>query len=81
MAAISVRGLDESQLQDLKNEAQREGISLNRLVLQRLTGADNTRDRIHHDLDELIGTWTAEEAEAFAAAIAPLEQVDAELWD
>ncbi len=81
MAAISVRGLDASQLQDLKNEAQREGISLNRLVLQRLTGADNTGDRIHNDLDELIGTWTAEEAEAFAAAITPLEQVDAELWD
>ncbi|MBM5785676.1 MAG: antitoxin [Cyanobacteria bacterium K_DeepCast_35m_m1_288] len=81
MAAISVRGLDASQLQDLKNEAQREGISLNRLVFQRLTGARNTGDRIHHDLDELIGTWTAEEADAFAAALAPLEQVDAELWD
>jgi len=81
MAAISVRGLDASQLQDLKNEAQREGISLNRLVLQRLTGAHNTGDRIHHDLDALTGTWTAEEADAFAAAIAPLEQVDGELWD
>jgi hypothetical protein len=28
----------------------------------------------------LIGTWTEQESEAFNAAIAPLEQVDPELW-
>ena len=56
MAAISVRGLEEAQLQQLKIEAQRQGISLNRLVLQRLTGAGQATDGSHDDLDALAGT-------------------------
>ena len=63
MAALSVRGLSEAQLANLKQEARRQGISVNRLVLQRLAG-----------------TWTQADADAFAAAIAPLEQVDYDLW-
>jgi hypothetical protein len=63
MAALSVRGLSEAQLAYLKQEARRQGISVNRLVLQRLAG-----------------TWTQADADAFAAAITPLEQVDSDLW-
>ncbi len=63
MAALSVRGLSEAQLANLKQEARQQGISVNRLVLQRLAG-----------------TWTQADADAFAAAIAPLEQVDSDLW-
>jgi hypothetical protein len=81
MAAISVRGLEAQQLQDLKNEAQRQGISLNKLALQRLTGSGDNAEETHHDLDALAGTWSQNEADAFNAAIAPLEQVDPELWE
>ena len=81
MASMSVRGLEQAQLNDLKDEAQRQGISLNRLALQRLTGTQDVAQGIHNDLDALIGTWTEQDADAFASAIAPLEQVDAELWD
>ena len=80
MAAISVRGLDDSQLQDLKQQAQRQGISLNRLALERLTGSTHDPSERHHDLDALAGTWTDQDGEAFNAAIAPLEQIDADLW-
>ena len=80
MAAISVRGIAAAQLEALKHQAQRQGISLNRLVLQRLSGGSSADPKPHHDLDELAGTWSAEEGEAFEAAIAPLEQVDPELW-
>jgi hypothetical protein len=31
-------------------------------------------------LQRLAGTWTQADAGAFAAAIAPLEQVDSDLW-
>lgn len=31
---------------------------------------------IHHDLDHLAGTWSAEEAEHFLAAIADMRQCD-----
>jgi hypothetical protein len=81
MGNISVRGLSDRQLAALKEEARRLGISMNRLALHRLT---------HHQelanpsgtaaLEALAGTWTQEEADAFTAAIAPLEQVDPELW-
>ncbi len=81
MAAIRVRGLEAQQLEDLKNEAQRQGISLNKLALQRLTGSGDNAAGTHDDLDALAGTWSQNEADAFNAAIAPLEQVDPELWE
>ncbi|MEB3185051.1 MAG: hypothetical protein VKM97_04115 [Cyanobacteriota bacterium] len=80
MAAISVRGLDEAQLDHLKEQARQQGISLNRLALHRLIGQSPATDARHQELDHLAGTWSEEEAEAFAAAIAPLEQIDPELW-
>lgn len=80
MAAISVRGLDDGQLSQLKEQAHQQGISLNRLALNRLTGAPSERANLDQDLDDLAGTWSEEEGNAFEAAIAPLEQVDLELW-
>ena len=80
MAACNVRGLRDDQLQVLKDQAQRQGISLNRLVLQRLSGQDGPVERAHDDLDALAGTWSAQDAEEFEAAIAPLDRVDPELW-
>ena len=81
MAALSVRGLSEAQLANLKREARRQGISVNRLVLRRLGAAEAVSSEAGEDpLLRLAGTWSQEEADAFAAAIAPLEQVDADLW-
>ena len=80
MPPISVRGLDETQLDHLKEQARQQGISLNRLVLRRLTGESSAPHNQHHDLDDLAGTWSEEESNAFSAAIAPLEQIDQELW-
>jgi ABC-type uncharacterized transport system substrate-binding protein len=76
-----VRGLEAQQLQDLKNEAQRQGISLNKLALQRLTGSSDNTAAAHDDLDALAGTWSQNETDAFNAAIALLEQVDPEMWE
>jgi hypothetical protein len=81
MAALSVRGLSEAQMAKLKREARRQGISVNRLVLQRLGSAEPGSSAASEDaLLRLSGTWSQEEADAFAAAIALLEQVDADLW-
>jgi hypothetical protein len=80
MAALSVRGLSEAQLAGLKREARRQGISVNRLVLQRLGSSEPGSTAADDPLLRLAGTWSQEEADAFAAAIAPLEQVDPDLW-
>ena len=52
MAALSVRGLSEAQLAYLKQEARRQGISVNRLVLQRLAGTAVLL--ISEELEELL---------------------------
>jgi hypothetical protein len=54
---------------------------LNILALQHLTGSRDNAAGTHDDLDALAGTWSENEADAFKAAIAPLEQVDPELWE
>ncbi|MFW6730695.1 MAG: hypothetical protein ACODUE_03010 [Synechococcus sp.] len=81
MATITVRGLEANELAALKQAAEREGISMNRLALRRLV---NQRDaEIKPDpsaLDALAGTWSQQQADVFQAAIAPLEQVDPDSW-
>jgi hypothetical protein len=62
-------------------EARRQGISINRLALNRLTNQQDVPNAAYKEaLASLAATWTQEEADAFTAAIAPLEQVDPELW-
>jgi hypothetical protein len=81
MGSISVRGLSEQQLAALKEEASRRGMSMNRLALHRLTDqAEVPNPAGTAAIEALAATWTQEEADAFTAAIAPLEQVDPELW-
>ena len=82
MSTITVRGLSVEQLDALKLEARRQGISMNRLALRRLTDQrDPPKTREVTTFEKLAGTWSQQEAESFMAAIAPLEQVDPELWD
>jgi hypothetical protein len=37
-------------------------------------------DRHSNGLARFAGTWTAQDLEEFEAAIAPMEQIDEELW-
>ncbi len=85
MANIHLRGLDESTALRLKDEARRRGLSVNAFVLQLIRqgiGKRPTGPRrpIHHDLDELAGTWCPEEAATFLEALFDFEQVDDEVW-
>jgi hypothetical protein len=81
MGSISVRGLSEQQLAALKAEASRRGISMNRLALHRLSHPEGAANPDSSEaLEALAGTWSQAEADAFTAAIAPLEQVDPDLW-
>jgi len=83
---LTVRGLDRRLERKIRDLARRERISLNKAalrLLERGAGLDTSEsaDRIGHSLDHLIGTWTAEEADAFLESIQSCEQVDSELWD
>lgn len=85
MANISLRGIDDETASRLKEEAKRQRVSVNALILNLIkhgveAGSRMRRRRVYHDLDALAGTWTAKEASEFLKAIADFEQIEPELW-
>lgn len=84
MATMSIRGLDDQALAQLKSQAEQEGSSLNGLVLRLLQGAGSSVSsgvlKKFDDLDALAGTWSDEEAQAFERNTAAFAEVDAALW-
>jgi plasmid stability protein len=85
MKSISLRGIDDEIAQRLREEAQRQGTSVNALILQFVrkgVGFQTTAPRrpVYHDLDALADTWSAEEASAFLDSLSDFEQVDRGLW-
>jgi plasmid stability protein len=85
MANLSIRGLDDDALAELKKRATQEDASVNTLVL-RLIEQGLGRRRVkptlqrHGDLDALAGSWRKSDAAAFERATAPFAEVDAKLW-
>jgi plasmid stability protein len=85
MANLSIRGLDDDALTELKKRATQEDASVNTLVL-RLIEQGLGRRRVkatlqrHDDLDALAGSWRKSDAAAFERATAPFAEVDAKLW-
>ena len=79
MANISLRGLDNPTLSRIKSKARRRGVSVNRLIVETLQW-QYSGGTAFNDLDALAGAWTKAEADAFAAAVAPLAEIDATLW-
>ena len=85
MASMSIRGLDEKVLSRLKRRAEREGTSLNSLVVRLLQADAGAPGRTRllqkfDDLDALAGTWTSQQARAFERDTAAFSEVDPTLW-
>jgi DNA polymerase III delta prime subunit len=84
MTTMTLRGIDENLAQTLKEMARTQGVSLNALALRLIreaTGVDKRkRTLVHHDLDTLAGTWSAEEETVFQAATRSLETIDEDMW-
>jgi hypothetical protein len=69
----------------LREEARREGVSLNRAAVRFIrkgAGLDRIErsDVVASSLDHLAGTWPQEDADAFDRAMAVFERVDEDLW-
>ena len=79
---MTLRGVDAALRTALDAEATRQGLSLNGVILELLRGAVGLagEPELSHDLDALAGSWTREEAEEFAAAVADFEQIEASMW-
>ncbi len=83
MKAITLRGIPPPLAKVIRQKAQAEGSSLNKVVIRLLEEqafGKQKRAKLHHDLDALAGTWTRSEAKAFDKAIAEQRTIDPELW-
>jgi plasmid stability protein len=85
MANLSIRGLDDRALSELKARAAKEGASVNTLVLrliERGLGHHQAKPalRRHDDLDALAGSWRGKDCTAFEHATAPFNEVNPKLW-
>jgi len=84
----TLRGIDPSLARRLREEARRQGLSLNRTILRLLrqatglakSGEPSPGTKRFADLDGLIGTWSEEEADEFDRALQHLRQIDEEMW-
>jgi plasmid stability protein len=76
----TLRGIPERTDRVLRERAATYGESLNEAALKALERGLNLSDAplVHHDLDELAGTWVKDPA--FDKAISTFERVEPELW-
>ena len=81
---LTVR-FDRDLERKLREEARREGVSLNQVAVRFLrkgAGLDTGErsDVVASSLDHLAGTWPQADADAFDQAMAVFERVDEDLW-
>jgi hypothetical protein len=85
MANLSIRGLDDKALAELKKRAVKEDASVNTLVLRLIDqglGRHKPKPvlRRHDDLDALAGSWQKKDGLDFDRATAAFDKVDPNLW-
>jgi len=84
MATMSIRGLDDQTLVQLKHQATQEGSSLNSLVLRLLhkskAPVQTPTFQKFDDLNALAGTWSDEDAASFACHTAVFSEIDMTQW-
>ena len=81
MPTLTLRGLSVETLKKLKQRARVSGLSMNKLIIQKLEDeVGGGRKRIHHGLDPLFGTMTAEDCDAVCDASRQQRKVDPEMW-
>lgn len=80
MRHLTVRNIPQEIAAALTLEKARLQLSLNQTVIELLRQSLGVDRRRSNGLARLAGTWTAEEHERFEEAVAPMEQVDEELW-
>ncbi len=85
MKAITIRGIEPSVMEKLKQQAKKNGKSINQfmidLVKQNL-GLDKRKQftLVHDDLDHLFGKWSQKEFERIQGKIDDERKIDKELW-
>jgi hypothetical protein len=77
---ISLRNLPKEVEQAILETSRREGISLNKATL-RLLEARLHKPVRNTDFEDLCGTWSSAQADAFDAALAEIRHIDPADWE
>lgn len=83
---LTVRGVDKKLHQMLQQEAQKQGMSINKYVLYILRERHNLQEKekpryeLHHDLDHLAGTWDENDQKEFEHELKTQREIDGDLW-
>ncbi|MGA1840822.1 MAG: FitA-like ribbon-helix-helix domain-containing protein [bacterium] len=85
MKAITVRGIDSSLAEKLKQAAKERGKSVNQFIIETLKESLGIEKQkkftvLHHDLDQLFGSWSEDEFENIQKKINNERKIDKELW-
>jgi len=85
MKAITIRGVDNSTSEKLKEAAKSEGKSVNRFILELINqgigiSKKKTLTKKHKDLDHLFGKWSDSEFNKIQGFIDDQRKIDQELW-
>ncbi|HEX5646376.1 MAG TPA: hypothetical protein VFX56_05350 [Nitrospira sp.] len=84
MKAVTLRNLPASLDRTIRQREKKKGVSVNKVViglLQDHLGEVGARQaHRYHDLDNLAGSWTKQEAEAFDQTLAQQRTTDPEIW-
>ena len=85
MKAITIRGIDSSVSEKLKQAADREGKSVNKYIVELISqnlGAQKKKkySRRYDDLDNLFGKWSKDEYKKIQGHIDNQRKIDPELW-
>ena len=83
MKALTLRRLKPELARAIEKKARKDGTSLSGAVvalLEEATGTARKRKMIHHDLDHLIGSWSAADAREFDKNLAEQRKIDPEIW-
>jgi len=76
----TLRNVPERVDARLRETAAQYGVSLNAAAVEALARALGIEGQpvVHHDLDDLAGSWVVDPA--FDRAVAEMDRVDPELW-
>ena len=82
--AITLRNLPKKLDQAIQRRAKEKGISVNKAVITLLEEQLEMKSKKpsveYHDLDNLAGSWTKAEADAFDKTLTKQRAIDLELW-
>jgi len=84
MAQITLRGMEPEMEQEIRRIAQKNGKSLNRVILDMIyqyTGFKKKEKKSLSDsLKKLAGSWSEKDASEFLDSIKSCDQIDEEMW-